>query len=100
VLWPHILAIDRRDQQRFQGRRPGRAASPAVSSALRQRSSSGTEIKELEMKKFLRLMSAAMLTLIGIRFLDWLLTPLLPLITGLLVTGAVLYVAIGNRRQL
>jgi hypothetical protein len=52
------------------------------------------------MQKYLRLMGAAMLGLIAIRFLDWLLTPLIPLIVGLLVTSLVLYVAIGNRRQL
>ena len=52
------------------------------------------------MEKFIRLMGAALLGLIAIRFLDWLLAPLIPLIVGLLVTGLVLYVAISNRRQL
>ena len=52
------------------------------------------------MKKTLRLFWTAVLVVLALRVADWLLTPALPLLLALSVSGLVLYIAVIGRRDL
>jgi len=52
------------------------------------------------MKKLLRMGWAGVLVVFIIRILDWLLSPALPLLLALAVTGLALYIAANGRRGL
>ena len=52
------------------------------------------------MTKLLRLLGTAVLVVMTIRVLDWILTPLLPLLTALFVMTLVAYVVLSGRRGL
>ena len=50
-------------------------------------------------KKWLRLCATAVGAVLAIRLLDWLLTPLLPLLGALLVVGGVTYAVVHGWRN-
>jgi hypothetical protein len=50
------------------------------------------------MNRLLRLGTGAVLTVLAVRVLDWLLSPVLPLLVTLLVLGGIGYVVLFGRR--